>query len=190
MINQFFLKETANKLRKLADRIEQINFDEIEKYNTISISFAEIDTPKAEEVCNVLSSWGKKNKGSRYLYIIQATSETDINKCHQTYENAKKENKNKKGGRAYARLNKNKDSNVFYVGSSSSLSSRIEQHLGLSKSKGTYALQAQHWLKGISGELIITIWRFPASIGQDVIQAVEDGLWEKCKPMFGRRGAK
>ena len=53
-----------------------------------------------------------------------------------------------------------------------------------------YALQITYWSDNISGELNITIWRFSEQISQAVIQTIEDGLGEKYKPMFGRRGAR
>ncbi|HJP17768.1 MAG TPA: GIY-YIG nuclease family protein [Nitrospinota bacterium] len=181
MIDKNFLKETATQLNDLANLVEQVDFDEKKE---ISINFDSINADKANKVCDELSTWGKKNKESRYIYIIQANNKTDIDKCYQQYEIAKT---NKVGSRAYARLNK--PSSVFYVGSSSSLGTRIKQHLGFGP-QGTFALQSTYWSKEISGKLNITIWRFSKQTSQAVIQAVEDGLWEKYKPMFGRRGAR
>jgi len=181
MIDKNFLKETATQLKGLANRVEQVDFQEKKE---ISISFEAITEDKANEVCDMLSNWEKKNRGNRYIYIIQASNDTDIDKCYHQYEKAKTNNV---GGRAYARINK--PSRTFYIGSSSSLGSRIKQHLGFGP-KGTFSLQTAYWLNEIFGELNIIIWRFSKEISQEIIQVVEDGLWGKCKPMFGRKGAR
>jgi len=187
MINKAFLKQIGTQMKELINRIEQVDFKKTgASYKKISVSFTELDNLRAKAVRVDLSSWEKENEGSRYIYIIQATDEVDIEKCHQQYENAKSNNIN---NRAFARLNENANSKVFYVGSSRSLGNRIEQHLGFGH-QGTFSLQIIHWSSGISGELTITIYRFPENLGQDVIQAIEDGLWEKHKPMFGRRGSR
>lgn len=186
MINKDLIKQTTNQLKELIDRIEKIDISEIEIYNKISINFTEIDSKKSDEIRIELSAWEKQNIGSRYIYIIQATETTDVVLCRHQYENAKS---TKEKARAYARLNDSKDSKVFYVGSSSSLGDRIKQHLGFGP-KGTFALHVTHWSSDIPGGLTISIFRFPPNIDQNVIQAIEDGLWEKHRPIFGRRGVK
>tara|TARA_B100000315_G_scaffold246805_1_gene274618 strand:+ start:810 stop:1352 length:543 start_codon:yes stop_codon:yes gene_type:complete len=180
MIRKNLLKKTANKLRNLADRIELTDFEE---KKTISIKFSTMNN-KIDEVYNYISKWEKENKGNRFIYILKASNKTDVNRCYELYSIAKSK---KVKNRAYARINQ--ISNIFYVGSSSSLGNRIKEHLGYG-SKGTYALNLKYWVKDIPGGVNILIWRFSKKISQDVIQAIEDGLWAKYKPMFGRQGAK
>lgn len=181
MINDALYKETAINLSALAKRVESAEFAELKE---ISIDFDSINEHTSNGVKDDICKWEKMNKGCRYIYIIQADNRTDIEKCFREYYYAKDQ---KKGDRAFARVNQPSD--IFYVGSSKSLGDRIKQHLGFGP-QGTYALQMVYWIKGITGKANISIWRFNEIVEQEVIQAIEDSLWVKYKPMFGRKGAK
>jgi len=204
MFNKEITKNTAKGLRDLAVEVDQVDHQHIDEL-ILSISFKDItkgENGKVNELYEQLTKWTEDNKKDRYIYIIQASDGTDRIKCHKQYEEAKEKSKeSKENYRAFARINnpsKNKKggsipdwkaSPTLYVGSSNSISSRIKQHLGFGPN-GTFALQTKYWLEGLSGGLNITVWRFSSSIDQDVIQALEDGLWEEHKSMFGRRGTR
>lgn len=181
MIDHNFFREAAEALRDLACRVEGADVDE---KKTIALKISSINGKLTDKVYHELLKWEGQNKDSRFVYTIEASKDTNLEECYQKFSSAKAR---KFDNRAYARLNE--ISPVFYVGSSRSLGKRIKEHLGFGP-RGTYALQLVYWATDISGELYLTIWRFPEKLGQDVSQAIEDWLWTKCKPMFGRQGPR
>ena len=75
---------------------------------------------------------------------------------------------------------------VMYVGSSTTgVKKRIEQHLGIGRSKDTYALHLSHWFKG---EYKITIKVYHELLDIEVLQIIEDALSHDLKPAFGKQG--
>jgi hypothetical protein len=62
-------------------------------------------------------------------------------------------------------------------------------HLGFSAS-ATYALQLVHWARPLLLELDFVCARYAENTPFEVVQALEDTLWETRKPMFGRQGRK
>jgi NurA-like 5'-3' nuclease len=84
--------------------------------------------------------------------------------------------------------NKHRGSDYLYVGRSHKLRSRIRQHLG-SNYKGTYALHMQRWAENFDEKIEIQYFKL---VDQDnlLVQSVEDSLWQKLRPAFGRKGDK
>lgn len=77
----------------------------------------------------------------------------------------------------------NTPSSVLYVGSSrAGIKKRINEHMGLG-SKGTYALQLEHWFRGTWK---ITVRQYDVSA--QVLQILEDDLADRLRPAFGKRG--
>ena len=86
-----------------------------------------------------------------------------------------------------SRFNKDHNSKTLYVGSSKDINSRIKQHLG-DGNKRTYSLDLIRWLpKGIDLKLDIFSMNLQE---QDVIEIVEQGIWDELQPMFGKRSAQ
>lgn len=83
--------------------------------------------------------------------------------------------------RACSKLNA--PSMVMYVGSSSTgVRKRIEQHMGQGH-KGTYALHLSHWF---AGRCKVTVRQY--NVSDDVLQIIEDDLYDRLKPAFGKQG--
>lgn len=83
--------------------------------------------------------------------------------------------------RSCAKLNA--PSKVMYVGSSTTgVAKRIEQHLG-DGYETRYALHLKYWFKG---KHRITIKQFDVS--KEVLQILEDDLYDQLKPAFGKQG--
>lgn len=122
----------------------------------------------------------------QYLYYFQAVNNPDITEIKRTFLDIKKREKNQ---RAYPRFIH--QSEFLYVGSSSKLSQRFKEHLGYG-SKKTYSLQLCHWASNLNLELDFIYAKYPQDIARDrnVIQVIEDTLWNELKPMFGRRGQR
>jgi hypothetical protein len=74
---------------------------------------------------------------------------------------------------------------VLYVGSSASLDSRLNQHLGHSGQR-VYSLQLNKWFKKIT-EVEIEIIPIDEK-HTDILYPLENALWDFHKPLFGKKG--
>ena len=123
-------------------------------------------------------------KNHLYLYYFQLVNNPDLAKIEQTFLNTKKMEKDR---RAYPRFNE--QSKFLYVGASFNIYQRFKEHLGYG-SKSTYSLQLAHWACNLNLELDFIYGEYPQGIGRDIIQVIEDTLWDELRPMFGRRGQR
>ena len=73
--------------------------------------------------------------------------------------------------------------------SSYNLLKRLKEHLGYG-AKDTYALQLAHWAREMNLDIEVVCAEYPEGIGQEILQTLEDTLWETLKPMFGRKGQR
>lgn len=77
----------------------------------------------------------------------------------------------------------NSQSQIMYVGSSSTgLKKRLQQHLG-DGHKSTYAMHLNHWFEGIF-KIIVKEYDIP----KEVLQIIEDDLSDQLKPAFSKQG--
>lgn len=178
MLNESTLQNIATQLYDLAEGVQRTV---IEASHQLSIPFAAIHEENRATLKKNLETLCTA-KG-RYIYRFSVAQEVS-EQLHKAFFEAKAAKKN---NRAYCRVNE--ASSLLYVGSSSSLHSRIQQHLGFGN-RGTYAMQLSHWLPAVEGELSIEAWHFGPAVDGAVLQAIEDGLWAINKPMFGRQGAR
>lgn len=172
--------ETQNRLSSLAAGMAGVEPDE-----TLSIEFT---------VSTVLDAWEdifeKLDSASRkaypYIYCISAVSDDNLPEIRGAFMEAKAQEKR---DRAYARLNEH-TSRCFYVGSSSNLPKRIREHLGYG-AKSTFSLHLAHWAEGFPElKLVLTAAMYPVGTESEILQALEDTLWERNRPMFGRKGSR
>lgn len=128
----------------------------------------------------------KKWKGSdvAFLYFFRLTNKVDIEKVKCAYADAKAHKTNE---RAYSRLMA--ISAYLYVGRSQNISQRLKEHLGFG-AKRTYAMQLAHWAPTLRLELEFTCAKYRPDVKDEILQALEDTLWDQLKPMFGRKGKR
>lgn len=91
-------------------------------------------------------------------------------------------------GRAFARRNAAR-SHVLYVGRSSDLRKRTVEHLGLGSPK-TYALHLAHWAGALDLPILFEFAIYDPCVASETLGHMEDTLWDKSQPMFGRRGSR
>jgi len=131
-------------------------------------------------------------RGHPYLYYFQAVNHVDLAEVERTFLDTKKRERKRKekNTRPYSGFNRQeRPSEVLYVGRSYNIRQRLNQHLGYG-SKGTYSLQLAHWASDLDLELDFVYAKYPKDIAPDILQAIEDTLWDKLRPMFGRRGQR
>ena len=138
-------------------------------------------------------SWKNGKKAQPFIYYIQFqrdASREEKNDASTKFSEAKAA---KRDGRAYARSNK-RSSRCWYVGSSSNIVRRFNDHLGYGP-QGTYALHLSSWARELSIPLEIVVLRYDVEgyeveLRENVIGALEDALWTTLNPMFGRKGRR
>jgi hypothetical protein len=120
-----------------------------------------------------------------YIYCLTVAESDHLEAIWERYYQEKEQSLDRK----YAQLNPYR-SCCFYVGSSHDFRKRLKEHLGYGNPK-TYSLQLAHWAQDFSTlELTLECDQYDAALGQDVLQALEDTLWDNMRPMFGRKGSK
>ena len=135
-----------------------------------------------------LIDWSKESPKSKFIYVFSVQSERTPEELLVLFREAKRNEKQKSGKRSFAR--DIQASKTLYVGSSSSIGTRIGQHLG-HKNETVYSMQLRHWLKPDSvTSLKIDVWKFSSDTSQSVLQAIEDHLWSRAQPTLGKQGGK
>lgn len=175
MINLDFIHRTSNYYLRFAEKISEVQIHE--KFSH-ELATDHIDSQNAEQLFDALNV--KSNR--RCIYVIESI-DLNVKRCFSAFMDAKAERKEY----AFARMNVIND--VFYVGSSLNLKSRLKNHLGLT-SKKTYSLQLAQWISNIKGSLKFTVYYFKDEIEPEILQALEDALWRNLKPMFGKQGGR
>lgn len=179
MFNDLQIQATK-RLKELSNRVTGVTPT---KTGVIKFSISEVlNTP--DKLINTVAA--RSRKGLPYIYALLISESNGLDAIRESFLTAKTKEKN---GRAYARLNK-EASYCFYVGSSYDFSKRYKEHIGCG-AKATYALQLRHWAQDFpSLQLTLAYAEYHQGTEQDLLQALEDALWEKLKPMFGRQGSK
>jgi hypothetical protein len=174
--------QTSATLEKLSAAVGAISLP-----TTFSLDFcSQILDPDSEptDVTRAVDGWTKK--GHRYIYYLTASIDSaQLQIVHRAYAEAKN---HELDGRAFARLNE-PPSQTFYVGSSASLGRRFREHLGYG-ARGTYALHLAQWARTLNLEMQLSAASYPAAVDENMIGVLEDELWERLKPMFGRKGRR
>ena len=137
----------------------------------------------ASNLVRDVSEWAGASGPCLYYFECRSAG-IDLAKVMSAFASAKAR---KADGRAYPRLNA--QGTCLYVGSSQSLAKRLKDHLGFG-APGTYALQLVHWATPLSLQLDFVCAKYAEGTPPEVVQALEDTLWEVRRPMFGRRGAR
>ncbi|MFH1659646.1 MAG: hypothetical protein FD131_287 [Rhodocyclaceae bacterium] len=185
MLNDELIIDCSSAQVKLAGEIAAMKVGE---FKTIELSPADVLDAYPAAKLKPLIEWAKEDKGCRFIYIFTMQTEKDPALLLQRFKAMKQQHKEAKSTRMFARPIQ--PSRNLYVGSSASLESRIKQHLGY-RDKTLYSMQLCHWLKPDSIKSItLKVWKFPSTIPQTVLQAIEDHLWLKAQPMLGKQGGK
>ena len=138
-----------------------------------------------ERLDAVPTGYGKSEKGSDYVYVIQVQDEQAgrVTTLNAQLDEARK------SADDYCRVNsENTNTDTLYVGRSKTLKARLRQHLG-AENRGIYSMHLQRWATGNDTEISISYMRFENK--EDLlVQAIEDGLWASLRPAFGRKGER
>jgi len=142
---------------------------------------AQVEEVAASSLLREVSEWAGAGRACLY-YLECRSADVDLTKVEAAFTKARA-----RKARAYPRLNS--PGTCLYVGSSRSLSKRLRDHLGYG-ARSTYALQLAHWATPLALHLDFVCAKYAEDIPREVMQALEDTLWQVRRPMFGRRGAR
>ena len=135
----------------------------------------------------LLSDIQRESEAGRCLYVLQVC-DADLGQVHlANFQDRFAAAKDRAAGTLrFSRLNKVEPSRVLYIGSSLTLRSRIQEHLGYG-SKQTYALRLNSWVPACGIDLLVAAYDRDAS--DEAVLLLEDTLWRRLTPMFGRSGS-
>ncbi|MGL5913656.1 MAG: hypothetical protein ACRCZB_05775 [Bacteroidales bacterium] len=179
------ITKMEERIKYLKDYLSNISSCTITKQLVPQQKFTQQDIDNCHNSleCPISSSIGGKQT---YLYIIRAkyNNALSVQEAFQDFKTANVDYKVSTVNRA--NTSKNKDG-VLYVGSSSSIITRMNEHLGITGQK-VYSLQLKHWALSLFTEVEIELIPIePKYI--DILYDLEDALWDYYRPLFGKKGA-
>jgi hypothetical protein len=174
-------RQAQARLTVLAERIGGMTHESLHqlRFNTIDLDPAR----EPSELIDQLSPWLAPER--KYLYCLMSAGDAPTDRVCRAFAAVR----DRRDGRAYARPNAGRDSRYLYVGSSRSLKRRFKEHLGFG-APGTYALQLAHWANDLDLPLELSVARYASTLPDEILQVLEDTLWDRLTPMFGRKGAR
>ena len=173
---------------------EDINLDGFEKYivkNNNKYYWSEniefknkLDDLKKREVVYIIYTDNFPFQKDSIETVYDDLKERDIAICRKNYEKTATKEQNSK----WANIKKN-TRYCLYVGGSLDFPSRLRQHLGYGP-ESTYSMQLNKWWE--DAKIHIDVWDLSDITGEDSTkrQIIEDILWDKYDPLFGKKGAK
>ena len=87
------------------------------------------------------------------------------------------------------RINNHQDSLTIYVGSSERVQSRLKEHLWRAASQ-TYALHFSRWCPDTTGSVVVRVQPIIKPVARQVRQDLEDALWQRLRPIYGKSGGR
>jgi len=180
-IDNYFalLSERAwENLRNLADQIKGVN-----PIATGSFRVSTGNLNKSAEKAAIIYALSTQIQSMQScIYYVQIINNPNLQEVERSFLLAKETNL-----RAYPRFNC--QSEFLYVGSSSNLIQRVKERLGYGSTR-TYSLQLAHWAVNLNLGLDFIYAQYAQGIPPEVIQIIEDTLWDKLCPMFGHKGRR
>lgn len=176
------IKETQGSLAKLS---QQLNDIEIEIADTFEINSSNFN--------DVLNNHEKYIFKFPLIYTIEITDSSILRDLVEKYQNRPQGLKTSK----FNYMNKEVPvQNMLYVGSSmKNFYTRIKQHLGLA-GKSVYSMHLLRWDKQMTYTVKVTVYEIKniknheVIIPQNVVEAIEQQIWDKLHPIFGKKSGQ
>lgn len=174
------IEEAKRELLRKKDELDKFSFPEATKFQfeTSSINVddlvREIPIGSSEE---------------DYIYIFKVVGQNRTNRSFYKNLKDKKSSQTEEKKKDLPRINEeNIGTQYLYVGRSQKLRSRLRQHLGRNY-EGTYALHMERWVSTLNETIEVQYFKLE-DCDNLLVQSVEDSLWSKLRPAFGRKGDK
>lgn len=178
------LKETA--VDQLKRRIKSLRALSAPKFKIFHIRHTHFSSEDVRDrFLEEVGQWIGADTNIIYLIDAQKIDAKTMESIRRLFG---KDQKAKLPERKYSQWN-NRDGRCLYVGSSQKMRRRLKEHLGFG-TEHTYALNLVHWASELDLALSVRILKFPKEIDYQLIQHLEDVVWEMEKPLFGRQGRR
>lgn len=150
-----------------------------------NVSFQKITAGlKLEDIRDWIRPFLGQDAGYPAIYRLSVNDQDGATKLRQAFEQFERPAR-----LTLTRNNNVEDSRTVYVGSSKNVVSRLHQHLHTCAC-GTYALKLNLWCPDADNIIKIEVIPVRGAANAQLIQDLEDALWAKSHPMFGKFGAK
>ena len=177
-------KTAADALRDLAARVKASQPPE---YKAYELNLSELTANEPPTIVTDIQNWEGSTGTNRYIYRFFVENSSIASELYTCLIDSKLRADN---DRKYSRVNTtSSDSLCLYVGSSKSVTQRMKQHLGYAH-PAVYSLHMRSWSNLPDASVRLEILKYPGDVGQDVLQAIEDSLWQSSMPLFGKQGAR
>lgn len=80
-------------------------------------------------------------------------------------------------------------SQTLYVGSSENIKKRLREHLWQVHAK-TYAMHLNRWCPEGDGSISVTVQAILDNQSRQLRQDLEDAVWQRLRPVFGKQGGR
>ncbi len=178
------ISDAKNKLINITNDLDKFTFPEPNTITTFKTN--ELTEEKIKEIADTLPS-DLSEIEIDYIYTIKVRGESSNISIHKKRFKVEKTKTQK--NKDMCRINAHNSKQYLYVGRSQNIRTRIRQHLSGIKYKGTYALHMLRWCAEIESNIEITCYELK-DMDNLMVQTIEDALWEKLLPCFGRKGDK
>ncbi|MHA6263711.1 hypothetical protein ACXYMO_10950 [Arenibacterium sp. CAU 1754] len=122
--------------------------------------------------------------GCAAIYRLTVNDQAGANGLRRAFEQFERPE-----GLVLTRNNNVGDSRTVYVGSSRDVGPRLHQHLHTS-ADGTYVLKLHLWCPDAENSFNVEVTPVRGAADASLVQDIEDSLWARSRPMFGKFGAK
>jgi hypothetical protein len=162
--------------QEIAKELRELRFTDVKQF-----SFKKKDISDDVKITNLIKQQGLPNRG-KWVYVFLADNLVEL--LRKFRNKREKEMDNKKFAQANEKIGHPKS---VYVGSSKKLRTRMAEHFGKVHDK-TYAIRFNEWLP--NDEEITCFYFEVEAQSQEVLQALENGMWDNLQPIIGKKGGK
>lgn len=183
MITRDLVSDAQASLQAISQQVSTLRFGTVHE-RTYPLAQIRNGVPE-----NDLKAWLDEELGPDArlpaIYSIQADTVETAKMLRAEFEVAKQ-----KKQLALPRLNLvDAETSALYVGSSRNIRQRVKQHLWKGPDR-TYAMHMKHWVPDAPGCVTLRVQSVQMTTEREALQIVEDTLWRKLTPMFGKAGAR
>ncbi|MFL9838295.1 hypothetical protein ABS768_12340 [Flavobacterium sp. ST-75] len=180
------IKETQDSLSKLSEQLNNIEIKEKYEFEIQSHEFYEFqDKSKLNSIT--------ANFSPPLIYTIDITDSYKLQELLKKYQN-------RPHGLKTSKFNyRNKEvpvQNTLYVGSTiKNFYSRLKQHLGLI-GKNLYSMHLSRWDEQMIYTIKVTVYKIKnikdpeIIITQNIVEVIEQQIWDKLQPVFGKKSGQ
>ena len=182
MIDEKVLNFARESLRKRAEALESVQFTNVIQRD---FSFGQVKAGiDVKQTQGWITSLLSADTNSATIYRLSVNTQEGADRLNLAFQDYVRPD-----GVKMTRNNRVAGSRIVYVGSSRNIRQRLVQHLK-NCPDSTYALKMNRWCPNTEDRLNVEIIVVRGKENQALVQDVEDSLWIRSRPMFGKLGPR